>query len=493
MRYFIFTITFFLAVSSLLAQNELGAFTATGRAGVGTTMLTDYQCVGINPANLDFESEYENKRFNLGLFEQTFSISSEALKKSELEKTLFDFDKTDFSYQQKIEAAQKFVNGPLSINYDMNIIGLAVRVPKVGGFAFNVRDRIQWYSNFSREFSNMLFLGYNNPYFTNVLLNNGSVVPNDASLSDADRANIVQGLASTDPSKILNFNKLLDGTKITFSYLREFNLSYGKELIKTENIQLYAGAGIKYIQALATIDIDGTKGFEGISKSYATAIPYFGVNFSGENKAKQAFNPFQSVGNGFGVDLGTTVILKEKLKIGLALNNFGTLVLKSGDLFKIKDTVITSLKNEGSSGYNIFNQFDKYGGEDGYIKWEKSSDQNKQLPALIRAGASLRILNGKIEPGVDIVIPLNAVPGALVNPQFAIGGDFRPIPWLKLSTGTTYGGTLGNFPVVPVGITFIVGALGTVETGIASRDVITYFTKDNPVISLSTGFFRFRF
>lgn len=482
-----------LTICQTFAQNELGAFTATGRAGVGTTMLTDYQCVGINPANLDFESEYENKRFNLGLMEQTFSISSEALKKSELEKTLFDFDKTEFNYQQKKEAAQKFINSPLSVNYDMNIIGLAIRVPKVGGFAFNIRDRIQWYSKFGQEFSNMLFLGYNNPYFTNVLLNNGTTVPNNANLSDVDRANIVQGLSSTDPTKILDYNKLLEGTKITFSYFREFNLSYGKELIKTESFQLYAGAGIKYIQALASIDIDGTKGLESISKSYATAIPYFGVNFSDQPKASQAFNPFQSIGNGFGVDLGTTVILKEKLKIGLALNNFGTLAIKGDDLYKIKDTVITTLKNEGSEGYNIFNQFDKYGGQDGYVKWQKASGTTKQLPALIRAGASLRLLDGKIEPGIDIVVPLNTVPGSLVNPQFAIGGDFRPIKWIKLSTGTTYGGTLGNFAVVPFGVTFILGALGSVETGIASRDIITYFTKDNPVISLSTGFFRFRF
>lgn len=43
------------------AQHEFSSFTATGRAGVSTTMLTDYQSVGVNPANLAFQGRFKEK------------------------------------------------------------------------------------------------------------------------------------------------------------------------------------------------------------------------------------------------------------------------------------------------------------------------------------------------------------------------------------------------------------------------------------------------
>ena len=38
--------------ATLRAQNELSNFSATGRGGVINTFATDYQVIGMNPANL---------------------------------------------------------------------------------------------------------------------------------------------------------------------------------------------------------------------------------------------------------------------------------------------------------------------------------------------------------------------------------------------------------------------------------------------------------
>jgi hypothetical protein len=63
------------------------------------------------------------------------------------------------------------------------------------------------------------------------------------------------------------------------------------------------------------------------------------------------------------------------------------------------------------------------------------------------------------------------------------------MPWLQLSAGLMTGGNADT--KLPVGVTFIAGA-GTWEAGIASRDMITYFSQRNPTLSLSLGFLRFR-
>jgi hypothetical protein len=71
----------------------------------------------------------------------------------------------------------------------------------------------------------------------------------------------------------------------------------------------------------------------------------------------------------------------------------------------------------------------------------------------------------------------------------AVGGDIRPVPWVTLSAGFISG---GNYEFkIPAGVTFMV-ANGTWEAGIASRDLITFFTENQPTLSLSFGFLRFR-
>ena len=67
-----------LSSFNLFSQIEYSSFTATGRGGA-TTFVTDYQALGINPANLGWHLEFEEKKFAMGFNEFTYSIHSGAL------------------------------------------------------------------------------------------------------------------------------------------------------------------------------------------------------------------------------------------------------------------------------------------------------------------------------------------------------------------------------------------------------------------------------
>ncbi len=101
-------------------------------------------------------------------------------------------------------------------------------------------------------------------------------------------------------------------------------------------------------------------------------------------------------------------------------------------------------------------------------------------------------MDEKWNVGIEAVFPLNDVAGNFQKPVFSVGGEYKIGAWLRLGSGFLFGGNYGNSLLMPFGITFITSG-GIWEMGVASRDITTYIKSSNPVLSLSTGFLRFRF
>ncbi|MEM9052209.1 MAG: hypothetical protein AAGC47_09180, partial [Bacteroidota bacterium] len=74
--------SFFLSSSIAFSQMENASFTETGR-GASFAFVTDYQALGINPANLGFGNRYD-KQYTLGLGQFGVSLYSEAFTRSQL-------------------------------------------------------------------------------------------------------------------------------------------------------------------------------------------------------------------------------------------------------------------------------------------------------------------------------------------------------------------------------------------------------------------------
>ena len=83
---------------------------------------------------------------------------------------------------------------------------------------------------------------------------------------------------------------------------------------------------------------------------------------------------------------------------------------------------------------------------------------------------------------------MNNVAGNLVDPFVGAGIDYRVLPVLKLSSGITRGAGYGTS--VPLGFTF---STSVYEFGIATRDILSLFSNNNPYLSVAFGVLRFKF
>lgn len=498
MKNLLFALLAFVILPANYAQFESSSFTSTGRGGA-TTFATDYQAIGINPANLGWEYKFDSKKVAFGLSEMTYSLHSEALSKEDLRSSFKDVingNGDDFTYAEKVQAAQDFANTGLAFNADLGSFGIAFMSEKVGGIGFRINDKIQFYSMLGQDASDLFFKGRTSNYFdlltyvdTTGLVNDTSVIANTGNLSTDSAQNIISGQASVP----LNFSKLFADSKIAMSWTREYNLSYGRKLFGLDStFMLYGGVGVKFVQGLALLDMES----DGSTlTAFSATSPVFGIDYgtaaignpSAITEPNSGFMPVP-VGKGWGFDIGFNAVIKNKLKLGFSITNIGSITW-DGNVYTAKDTLLYDTENAGLNGYNVINQLGDLVGDEGIFSWDGLASKKVNLPTVFRAGASLRF-NDKIELGCDLLLPTNTVPGSLEGAMFGLGADITPVRWLNLSGGFVTG---GNYDFqIPIGITLI-AKNGSYEMGVASRDAITFFAQNGPTLSLSTGFMRFRF
>lgn len=468
-----------------VAQSELTAFSSTGRAAA-TTFVTDYQCVGINPANLGWKPRHEGKRISVGLLESTFSVFSDALSRDDMRTRVLNGD-FRFDRAQQEEAARVFGNAGATAHFDVMSIGFAVSTEQAGGFAFAVRDRIGSSAHFNPRMADLFFKGFGSDYFDLLVLATGDTITNYANMSLDSLALVVLGVA-TRPQAI---GRLANDTGVRSSWYREYAFSYGRHLVRSDDFELHIGIGLKYLSGIGIIDVQASDntlhGFSALSDDFE--IDYQAGRRRTDARVTAGKLAFpKAVGSGFGFDIGFSAVVRKDWTIGAAVNNIGSITWK-GNAYTASNGSLIDLASAGLENYDLINGFEDLAIHSGLLDWQASSARKVALPTNARIGVGKRF-GERVEVGADLVLPLNEVPGNVQAPLFALGGDVRPVKWLQLSAGVQTGGGMNT--KLPVGITFIAGN-GTWETGLASRDVVTYFTQRNPTISLSFGFLRFRF
>jgi hypothetical protein len=491
MRKFLVNIFVVLYTIPFLAQMEFSTFTNTGHGGA-TTFATDYQATGINPANLGWDFKYTKYHFALGLNEFAGSIHSTALQKPELRGMLgqaLTGNFNDFTRDQKIQAAKNFADEGFAMNADYGSLGFGFITKHAGGFALHINDRFQWYSKLGPQASDLLFLGKTSQYFDQLLYLNpvGDTVniANYANMSPDSIKNVISGIA-TLPKKI---GEMLNGSEITMSWTREWNVSYGRKIIGNDDASLFAGIGVKYVQGTGYTSI---KSENNKLTAITSLSPSFNIDYGTASQTANAVRgssfPPKSVGSGFGFDFGVNVIIKNFLKIGTSFINAGS-IKWTGNVYEVRDTLLASTFSGGMNNYNIPGNLSDVLGAKGLLRMVGQKEIVTKLPGMARFGASI-VLKKFAEVGFDMIFPLNQEAGNFKKPLIGFGGDICPLKWLKLQAGFVTG---GNYDYsVPLGVIFI-GKDGDFEGGIASRDAVTFFTQNGPTLSLAIGFMRFRF
>ncbi len=478
------------------AQKEYIAYTATGK-GVGSTFVTDYHCLGINPANLGWKTG--SQRFTTGSSEVGLSIYSASLAKQDLRDNLWGVIRSGsmetLSDSDKIDAAMGFADD-FAFNFDYNFFGLSFQNEKFGGLAFSMRSRATWASGLSEDFSKLLFQGRRSAYFDSLQYFNGVDTVNIANYQNMD-PDSVQNVTGGTASVPLQISQILGAdTYLRLSLCREYHIGYGRKLIDLDsNFQLYAGVGAKYIEGIAMMDMGMNSA--GNFEMFSAFSPSFNLDYDSSvamtNPSAIAGSPNQiwrkPVGRGFGLDFGVNASLFKIIHLAASVTNIGSMKY-TGNLYTAVDTLVVSYSQDGIDNMNVANSVGEMLEKNGLLRIQGESERKMILPATLRFGASAEL--GKfVHLGAEMVAPFNNAPGSINGFAWGLGSDIKVAQGkIIMMCGLTGGG--GYDFQIPLGVTFRLGN-GAYECGIASRDALTFFLKNSPTISAAFGFARCRF
>ncbi|MFW6224212.1 MAG: DUF5723 family protein [Bacteroidota bacterium] len=440
-----------ISCSCLLeAQTTVGSFESSG-AGISTTTSTDYQCLGVNPANLGFQQDDRFLHFTLA--ESSFALSSDALSRKDIWKNYISISSDGLSYAEKIEAAQVFAGAGFVLDFNITLGAISLQNEKSGGLAFMVRERLDNQFRIQTRLADLLFLGYNAPVFDNQ-----------------------QNITAKD---------IFEGSRISGSWYREYMVGYGRRVLKMPALKLYVGADVKYIQGYGNLNIY-TDDNDFYAKSSIT--PFMQVDYQGPSPTALAGSAaeLKAVGHGLGFDFGATLKIIDKIKVGLAINDIGSITW-DGETYEAPNITVDSVSTDGFDSYNLIAEFKPLFENNSILKWQGAEQYTTGLPAHVKLGCSFMPIKW-FEFGVDMYAPLNNHAANLEKAIFSAGGYFRLGNITKLSMGYVNGDIYHHN--IPMGLVFCVKWW---EFGMATGDVFTFFRQDNPTLSLAVGFLRFKF
>ncbi|HEX8326789.1 MAG TPA: DUF5723 family protein [Hymenobacter sp.] len=452
------------------AQNDLSNFSATGRGGVINTFAQGYQAVGINPANLGRPGE-PTVSFTVGEFGA--GLASQTLSKSLFERMLNDFDEPLNQAQRSELVSALSGDNVLNLNLDATSLGLAIALPNgLGGLAFSNRVRMAAHVGL-------------NPNAADIIVNG----QNAAVMKQYYPAPNTSGQPTpTNPNAPL-VSTVLDGTSIQLAATSEYNISYGVNVLDKPGVKVSVGAGYRYIQGLGIADVraDG-----GSLYAFSALAPVFDVNYGAlaNNPNFNSINDsglFNSVGQGHGFDLGVALEVGKLVRLGASVTDLGSMKW-TGNVVTANDQRLQQTTSQGVDTYNfvdeIAKQFDTNG--QSLFTYEAARERKAALPGKVRLGGGVRV-SSLFEAGLDVTLPLNKVAGNLTAPFVGLGVDFKPVNWVRLSSGLSGGAGYGTN--LPLGITLVSSVW---EAGVSSRDVLGYFSDKSPHYSIAAGFLRFK-
>lgn len=458
MRYIIF-LFFCLVCGIAYSQSEGTAFNNTGRGGTATTFASDYQALGINPANIAHFGENTSLTFGFG--ELGIAFYSDALRKTDV-RTMLLGRNNPITRDEAIELGKSFADAGMSLNYDMRAFGIGFEIGKAGALAFSVDAHASHYSILGETASSLIFEGYNFADYFDTIIS----TPEDTF-----------GVAY-DP---LSFYQIAEGTRIKGSANVAFNGGWGIQAYADDFITLRLGVGAKYVLSYAYYDLNAT---ENSVEGY-TAITDNPFDLTAVQTPSDIYNNFKPVGKGIGVDLGVNVTLNERFDIGVSVVDIGT-IKYNANLIAFDDFLLDTVRFSGLTTTNPTDMMTDIIEDESLIEFNGAQKLSASMPTSLRLGLGYRILEF-LDLGADIVMPLVQVANSYPEPFLGLGAELRILNVLKISSGVTMGGGYKTAIPFGVGLDFDIW-----EFGVASRDATTWFGQNSPYVSLTCGFLRFK-
>lgn len=457
LSFVIYHLSFFICHS----QIDMGLPVATGKGGAANGIVKDWECIGINPANLGWENNY---KFSISILIFGISAQSRVMDYAELKEAILRPDES-FTPEQKKNFASVFSNPDgLNLQSNLNWLTFSFASPKLGGFAMNLRDRSFAHITLNENAADILFNGEDAEIFQDTM------------------------------AFLQNISTIFDSSEISYLHYRELNLAYGRKLLgiggtsDSSYFSLYGGVGVKYLWGLGNLEMIAQ---DNILTGHSSFSSKYGVDYGNI----QNFTPetssgiFPSVGSGTAFDLGAGIGIG-KMKISLSAVDIGKIKWEKNVLVA-HDTLLPDTSQFDFSGINswdISEQATQMFNDSGLIEFKPGEPYSLTMLSKFRLGIGYQI-SKRMVAGADLVLPLNDEPTNLESAFFALGTEMALASNFFFSIGVSGNSTYGFS--LPCGVT-----LGRffkfLELRVATNDLLTYLNHgSNPNISLAVSLFRF--
>lgn len=253
----------------------------------------------------------------------------------------------------------------------------------------------------------------------------------------------------------------INDANINSFYLRDYSFSYAKD-ITNFNLPLLrgfesvtAGISLKIVQGFAYTGIEKANTtittlddhtIEVISDlKFNTAFsPDFGVKYDFDESDEEKESNFglfpSSAGSGFGLDFGINAKLDNHWRLSLAVTDIGSVNWNEETV--VYESQSTLYFNDVTDDELVDSLADALTGKGRYSDGFSSS-----LPTTLRFGASFQFdreaVPGDLLIAVDYNQGLNDAPSNTTKPRFSIGFEWKPLAWMPLRSGFSFGGRDG--------------------------------------------------
>jgi hypothetical protein len=425
------------------AQLNLAFPPSNMRGGAMNALATDWQTIGINPANLGWDT---TKLFAMSLVNLGISAQADHLNIAGIQQIAGG----DTNMLKELISSH---GGPV-LNANLTLAAFSFKVPIVGNFAISLTDRA--YANF--DITNLLTPSD----FPTIA---AAIAATALSYEEAHGFTKNVDISGVDSATRLdNLLSSFDGSHIVAYEYRELYFAYGRQFLKIplgDTLKFYGGFDIGYIMGLANV-------YGGFNNGALTAEYAVG-------SSQQLTSLFPSgPGKGYSLDLGLSATYK-KWAFGVSVTNIGS-INWTGTKATLNDTSIVRkiIESQIDSNSNSLNNL-----------FETSSTTfTTVLPSQTRLGASYA-LNKFFTFASDIVIPLNNAPGNINTPYFSAATCIHPCKILYFDAG--FSTAKGYGVAMPLGI----GFGHRVQTYLGVNDLFSYLGKSkNSDLSFVLGLIR---
>jgi hypothetical protein len=430
--------TWMCVFQHLHAGSERANIRGMGMARTFVATSRGLDAVGINPANLALP---DSGTVSVNILPFGIHVGSDVLD-YELYTSYFTGVQTEngrvaryLTESDKQRLLSAFGDGlsRTTLDVDAQLLGVSYRLEGVGAFSFTVSDHLSAFLKIPRAYAEFLVNG--NP-----------------------------------PGSTYDFS----ATDAKASWTREYALSFGTAIPDVSFLRyLAAGAAMKIVQGYGYYEVQhfNTSLVTADNGALTGAIDFLargaGDDPTPHNIVEQLSGFSKSAGTGYGFDIGIAGAVNTFLSFGMSVTDIGWMRWYSNTQQWSADSTIVVDDPLNNDQRNAIEHA---------VKGQKRSVEpfTVSLPTTLRLGVSFAVhkmpgattMPGELLVALDYNQGFQEIPGSTTSPRVSLGVEYKPVHWLPLRSGVSFGGTDHINVALGIGVD-----LGVFDLDLASENV----------------------